>query len=83
MAERMTAVYLRGGRNTGRGLADYGRVDPKEMIEQLRSKARHDLAAAQAILDADDDDFIVETYRGVHVERDRVQLWPLTPEAQS
>lgn len=83
MAERMTAVYLKGKRNTGSGLADYGRVEPKDMIEQLRDKARRDLAAAQAILNAVDEDFIVETYKGIHVERERKQLWPLTERAAS
>lgn len=66
----MTSVRL-AGQSEGRGLAEYGRVSRDEMIEALKKKARRDLADAQAVLDADDRLFIVETYVGVIVQRKR------------
>ena len=78
MSERMTSVRLDGeGRGMfAAGFADYGRRDPAEMIERLRKIARTERDHAQRILDAADDDFIVETYVGVHVRRNGERLWP-------
>lgn len=74
MSERMTGIELRGNKAAGPGLAEWGRKTPTEMIERYRQYARHQLAEAQAILSATDDDFRVETYTGVHVQRNREVL---------
>lgn len=74
MAERMTSVTVPG---SGRvGFADYGRRDPASMIARLRKIAESERDAAQRVIDADDSQFVVETYVGVHVQRDRKRLWP-------
>lgn len=70
MAERMTSIRLPGLRG-GTGIADWGRKTPKEMIEMIRCKAEEDLKNSQAILAAEDSDFNIETYVGVHVQRSR------------
>lgn len=70
MSERMTAVTVKGV-PAGFGIAEYGRRPRSEMIETLRRVARRDLEAAQAILSAPDEAFIVETYVGVNVQRKR------------
>lgn len=36
------------------------------------------LRAAERILAAPDSEFVVETYRGIHAQRDHEQLWPTT-----
>ncbi len=69
MSDRFTSVHLPG--IFGSGVADWGRRTVPEMIAQLRSKAEHDKAIAEAILSASDDQFHVETYVGVHRRRDR------------
>ena len=74
MAERMTSVVVPGSGHPG--FADYGRQDPAAMIARLREMARSERDAAQRVLDAADEDFVVEIYTGVHVQRDRVRLWP-------
>lgn len=72
MSERMTAIFLPG--EYGSGLADRGRKTVPEMIATLRAYAAQQKAAYEAILAASDDDFRVETYVGVHVQRERV-IW--------
>lgn len=80
MSERMTAVSLPG--HFGVGIADWGTHEPVKMIEELREYARHQLAEAQAVLAAADADFIVETYRGPHAQRDRQRIWPPAQAAE-
>lgn len=74
MTERMTSVHLPD--HPGYGFQDVGRKHPVDMIQRLRALAERDRAAAQAILDAPDEAFIVDTYLGIHVQRQREQLWP-------
>lgn len=74
MGERMTGIELRGNKAAGPGLAEWGRKTPAEMIELYRRYAAHQLAEAQAVLAASDEDFRVETYTGVHVHRNREVL---------
>lgn len=69
MSERLTSIKLPGV--FGSGIADYGRKTAPEMIAQLRRYAENQRAVAEAILAADDDDFCVTTYLGVHVQRQR------------
>ncbi len=71
MSERMTSVELPGAH---RGFADYGRCDPAELIEALREQAKAGLVAAQAVLDAADEDFRVATFRGPICQRAREVL---------
>mgnify|MGYP006350049633 CR=1 FL=1 len=71
MSERMTRIELRGNKAAGPGLAEWGRKTPAEMIERYRQYARHQLAEAEAVLAATDEEFRVETYTGVHVQRNR------------
>ncbi|QYF98470.1 hypothetical protein [Microbacterium sp. PAMC21962] len=78
MSDQMTSVHLpeSGSGTFSSGFADHGRRDPAEMIARLRAIARRDLDTAQRIIDAPDEAFIVETYTGHHVQRNRVRLWP-------
>ncbi len=78
MSERMTGIRLRTSKDAG--LADWGRKTPAEMIEQYRSKARYELECAQAILDAKDEDFHVDTFLGPYVRRKREVLQEGLPD---
>lgn len=77
MSERMTRVHL-PSLGPGSGYAEYGRQDPHEMIRRLRRDAEIAKEEAERILAAPDDEFVVETYRGVYVQRNRERLWPPT-----
>lgn len=77
MAERMTSVVL-PSLGQGSGLAMYGRHDPHEMIRRLRTSAEIAKEEAERILSAPDSEFVVETYTGVYVQRNREQVWPTT-----
>jgi hypothetical protein len=68
----MTSIRLPS--TFGSGVADHGRKTVPEMINLIRSKAEHDRAIANAILAAPDCEFLVETYEGVHVRRNKVAL---------
>jgi len=67
MAERLTSIILKGCE----GIADWGRKCPNEMIALYRRKAELEKKQAEAILSAPDDDFYIDTYLGVHVQRKR------------
>lgn len=69
MAERMTSIRLPGSKHVG--LADWGRKTREEMIKMIRAHAEDQKSVADAILSASDDDFLVETYTGVYVQRNR------------
>lgn len=81
MTDRFTSVDVPGAGHEG--FMEAGRVAPAEMIAALREIARQDRDAAQAVLDAADDDFVVKTFRGVHVQRDSEVLWPATVEERA
>ena len=68
----MTSIDLPG--HFGAGYADYGRRTVAEMIKLIRDHAELAKRDAEAILAAKDTDFYVQTYRGIHVRRDRVVL---------
>jgi len=68
MSERMTAIYLPSLRQ-GAGWAECGRRSPNEMIDIIRGQAARQKAEAEAILAAADVDFRIETYVGVHVQK--------------
>lgn len=70
MSDRITTISLPG---TG-GWMEYGRRTPEEMIAACRSHARQELAEAQAVLAAGDEDFRITTAVGVHVQRNREVL---------
>jgi hypothetical protein len=73
MSDRMTAIHLPSiGRGAGR--AEYGRISAGEMIAIIRRSAEIQKAEAEAILAADDADFQIETYVGLHVRRKRVVI---------
>lgn len=76
-SERMTSASLPGF--FGAGWADYGRIEPAEIIRQARLHAQHMKDQAEAILSASDHEFRVETYIGIHV---RKQLEVLQPGRQ-
>lgn len=71
--KRMTSIGLPGLEN-GDGLADWDLKTPEEMIAMLRNYAARNKATAEAILAAADEDFRVETYTGVYVQRNRTIL---------
>jgi hypothetical protein len=58
----------------GSGIADWGKKTVPEMIAMLRKYAEHEKGVAEAILAASDEQFLVETYIGVHVMRNKVVL---------
>lgn len=70
MSDRMTRISLPGSC----GIADYGRRTPTEMIKLIRQYAEREKREAEAILAASDSDFLIETYVGVHVCRNREVL---------
>lgn len=77
---RMTGIELPGNKSAGPGLAEWGRKTPEEMIRRYRAYAAAQLAEAQAILSAPDEAFRVETYTGVHVQRNKEVLQEGTRE---
>ncbi len=79
MSARMTGISLPSNKVAGPGLAEWGRKTPAEMIARYRQWAQHQLDEAQAVLNAADDDFHVDTYRGVYVQHDREVLQPGRP----
>lgn len=74
MSERMTSISLRG--STHNGLADWGRKSAEEMIQQFRDHAQLQKQAAEEVLAASDEDFRVETYTGVYVQRNKEVIQP-------
>lgn len=75
MAERMTSVRLRTENPAnGHGLAHYGRESRSAMIQEFREYSQRQFDQAKRVLEADDDDFIVETYVGVNVERQKEEV---------
>lgn len=64
--ERMTSVSLLGSGEPG--IADWGRKTSEEMIRQYRKYAEMQKLYADRVLAARDEDFRVETYRGVNVK---------------
>jgi hypothetical protein len=75
MSERMTSVHL-PSLGHGSGLAHYGRQEPQVMIRRMRRNAEIAKEDAERILAAADEDFVVETYLGVHVQKKREVIWP-------
>lgn len=73
MSEKLTAISL-PGLPRGTGWAEWGAKEPYEMIAIIRERAAVQLKEAQDILDADDADFMVETYKGPYAMRDRIIL---------
>lgn len=73
MSEKMTAIRL-PSLPRGTGWAEWGYKEPSEMIAIIRELATIQLQQAQAILAADDADFMVETYKGPYAMRNRVVL---------
>lgn len=62
MSDKLTSISLPRVKNSG--LSIWGEVSIGSAINQLREQARRDLVVAQAILDADDEDFRVSIVRG-------------------
>lgn len=62
MMEKLTSISLPRVDNSG--LSIWGEASVGSAINQLREQARRDLAVAQAIIDADDEDFRVTIVRG-------------------
>lgn len=78
MSERLTSINLPGV--FGSGVADYGRKTVPEMIDLVRSYARNQKTIADAILDAPNEAFRVQTYIGVNV-RKQIETLQLGTEA--
>lgn len=67
-SEKMTSITL--GRDSAfNGVAEWGECSIKHMVEVARKHSKWLRAQADAIDAAADSDFHVETYRGVHVQR--------------
>lgn len=76
MSRRLTSVRLRDSSGRDMSIADNGRKTRREMIDSIRKYAADQIRMAQRILDADDKDFIVETYTGVHYNRNIEEVPP-------
>lgn len=72
MSERLTSIWIMD--EDGSGIAEWGRVSVPEMIQKFRLYAERKKREAEMVLNALDSDFRIETYRGVHVKRDREVL---------
>lgn len=70
MSERMTGIHL-PSLGMGSGWQEYGRKTRAEMIYRFRRNAQIQLEEAQRILDAADEEFVVETYLGPIAMRNR------------
>lgn len=68
MSEKMTRIRLRG-RKGRYGMLDWGERSFEQMFAAIRKKANDDLKVAQAILNADPDDFEVDVVRGPIVQK--------------
>lgn len=69
MADRMTSIRLPGSLDPG--YADWGRKSAEEMVAQYRLYAQLQLDWAKEVLASEDEDFCIDTYVGVHVQRKR------------
>lgn len=72
MSERMTSCRPVG--QLGGGIAEYGRLPRVDMIRKFREHYQRQLDEARKMLGLEDDELVVETYRGVHVQKDRVEV---------
>lgn len=66
MSDRLTSICLPG---KSVGVADYGLRTVPEMIAFIRARAVAMKAEAEAILNASDNSFRVDTYVGIHARR--------------
>jgi hypothetical protein len=66
VSERMTSIFL-PSLGLGSGFADWGRKTRPDMIARMRRHAQIQKEEAERILAASDEEFVVETYVGVHV----------------
>lgn len=81
MSERMTGIRLPGA--PWPGISDWGRRTPSEMIELARACGKHLREQADAIANAADADFLVETYLGPIAQRNREVLQAATKRIAS
>lgn len=72
MSDRMTTITLPGA--VAVGYQDWGVKTPAEMIKTIREHAAEQLRQANAVIEAADEDFRVETHTGMHVKRNRKVL---------
>ena len=77
MSDRFTSIKLPGV--PGSGLADWGRKTPEEMIAYLHKHCESQIALYTAMKNAFDADYRIETYVGVHVQRNKEVLQPGRP----
>ena len=75
----MTAISLPGV--WGAGYAVHGKSSIADMLGLIRAHAFSQKQMAEAVLAASDNDFLVETYVGVHVRKNREVLQ--TPSSAS
>lgn len=69
MSERMTSIRLPNSGDTG--CADWGRKTKDEMIAMYRLYAQNQYDWSKRVLSALDEEFQIETYVGVHVQKNR------------
>jgi hypothetical protein len=80
MSDRMTSIHLEGVRTEW---AEYGRKTHAEMVTIIRTKAAHDKAQAEAILNAPAEAFVVQTYVGVIAQNKRERIHPTEQQGES
>lgn len=73
MSDRYTDVCLPSLRYSA-SLAEHGRREPADMIAMLKALAKRQKEEAEAILAAPSTAFRVETYVGLHVQKQREVL---------
>ncbi len=81
MSEKLTSIYLRLEENqTTSGIADFGFKTRQQMIEQYKKHAKFEFEDAKkefnAVMNAKDEDFIVEQYRGPYARKGLKRLEP-------
>ena len=74
MSDKLTSIRLA---TIDGGFADYGHdLTRYDMIKMYRDHALREKSKAEMVLAAKDDEFIVEQYVGVHVQRNKRRLDP-------
>lgn len=71
MTERMTQIHLP---NSTAGIAEWGEQSADTMIRKMREYAAYLRAEAEAVENAADHEFQIQSYTGVHVQRKRREI---------
>lgn len=73
MSDRMTSARLRDGMMDG-GYAAYGRLSRSQAIAEYRAFAKYQFDKWKRVVEAKDEDIVVETYVGVYAMRNMTEV---------